>query len=265
MHCLYTRNTNFQTSGILFKVAAPDTYKEECLKAKKMLETFSNFASIKNVKKYKAEITTYISLIKKFKGFWVMVHSLSPYDSCSRDVKVNSIRSKDADISEARTGLSPTLMECETFLPKPLRSEWKVLKRKIASKAAKKGLLQRVPSYLKGSGCFGRMGDLCILKNLQTGRTCSLECKWHGQYDLVHMDQAQFFQGCSRIAKELPVFKKTRFGTYSHICNSSYPALNSNITYRCIEDAKSGYHVYRQQTELELGRHSSNIMPLTLQ
>ena len=94
----------------MFKVVAADSYVEECKKAKKMLETFSKFASIKNAKKYKEEITTYISSIKQFKGFRVTVHLLSPYDSCNRDVQVYPKKIQDADVSEARMGLSPTLM-----------------------------------------------------------------------------------------------------------------------------------------------------------
>ena len=101
------------------------------------------------------------------------------------------------------------------------------------------------------------MGDLCILKNLQSGGICNLECKWHGQYDMVDMDSnAISFTLCSRVAKELPVFKRARFGEYTPICNNNYRAVNSNVTYRCVKDEKIGYHVYRQQTDLELGRHS---------
>ena len=241
----------------MFKVVATDSYVEECVKAKKMLETFSNFASIKNAKKYKEEITKYISSISLFRGFRVKVHLLSPYDSCNRDVQVYPKIIKDTDISEARMGLNPTLMECLMFLPKPMKSNWKVLKQTVSSKESEIKMLRRVPSNLKLFGCFGRVGDLCILKNIQSGGICNLECKWHGQYDLVDMDsKAIFFKSCSRVAKELPLFKRARQGKYNHICNSSYPALNSNITYGCVRDEKHGYYVYRKQTELELGRQS---------
>ena len=241
----------------MFKVVATDSYVEECVKAKKMLETFSNFASIKNAKKYKEEITKYISSIRLFRGFRVKVHLLSPYDSCNRDVQVYPKIIKDTDISEARMGLNPTLMECLMFLPKPMKSNWKVLKQTVSSKESEIKMLRRVPSNLKLFGCFGRVGDLCILKNIQSGGICNLECKWHGQYDLAHMESnANLFNACSRVPKELPVFKKTRWGKYSRICNRNYPALNKKVTYRCVKNDKKGYYVYRQQTELELGRLS---------
>ena len=241
----------------MFKVVATDSFVEECVKAKKMLATFSNFASIKNAKKYKEEITKYISSIRLFRGFRVKVHLLSPYDSCNRDVQVYPKIIKDTDISEARMGLNPTLMECLMFLPKPMKSNWKVLKQTVSSKESEIKMLRRVPSNLKLFGCFGRVGDLCILKNIQSGGICNLECKWHGQYDLAHMESnANLFNACSRVPKELPVFKKTRWGKYSRICNRNYPALNKKVTYRCVKNDKKGYYVYRQQTELELGRLS---------
>ena len=223
-----------------------------------MLETFSNFASIKNAKKYKAEINTYISSIKQFKGFGVKVHLLSPYDACNKEVQVNPKKIKDADISgAARMGLNPNLMECLMYLPKPMRSKWKVLKPTTSSKELKRKLLRKVPRFLSWFGCFARVGGMCILKNLKSGEICKLQCKWHGQYDLAHMESnANLFNACSRVPKELPVFKKTRWGKYSRICNRNYPALNKKVTYRCVKNDKKGYYVYRQQTELELGRLS---------
>ena len=58
------------------------------------------------------------------------------------------------------------------------------------------------------------------------------------------------------IFQDLPVFKKAPWGRYPHICNRSYPSLNSKVTYNCVGNEEIGYHVYREQTELELSRHS---------
>ena len=240
----------------MFKVVATDSYVEECVKAKKMLETFSNFASIKNAKKYKEEITKYISSIRLFRGFRVKVHLLSPYDSCNRDVQVYPKIIKDTDISEARMGLNPTLMECLMFLPKPMKSNWKVLKQTVSSKESEIKMLRRVPSNLKLFGCFGRVGDLCILKNIQSGGICNLECKWHGQYDVVGTDKnTNLHNSCSRMAKSIPVLRKPRFDEYPHFCNRSYPALDNQVSYQCVGNAEVGYYFYRQQTKLELNRH----------
>ena len=252
---LYTYTPNFHNSGILFKIVANDSYVEECLKAKQMLESFSNFASIENLKKYEAEITSYISSIKQFKGFEVKVHLLSPYDACNRDVPETHKSIKDTDSSAARMGLSPTLMECEMYLPRPMRSHWKVQKNIIKTHNAR--LVQKFPSFLKWYGCFGRLGDFCILKNLQSGEMCKLQCKWHGQYDIVDKDSnANISEACSQVPKELPVFKKAWKGKYPHICNSKYSAVNRNVTYWCATNTKKEYYVFRKQTELELRRHS---------
>ena len=139
-----------------------------------------------------------------------------------------------------------------------MRYSWKVIKQTPSfDKYIYEKLLREVHPDIKLFGCLGRAGDLCILKNLRSGGICNLKCKWHGQYDLVDMDSnANFFKACSTLAKELPVFKKAFYGKYPHICNRSYPALNSKVTYRCVGNEKIGYHMYRQQTELELGRHS---------
>ena len=96
------------------------------MNAKQMLNSFDNFAPIDNTNKYKAEIATYISSIKHFKGFGVKVHLISPYDSCDREIQEH-FKSVDADIVGARMGLSTALMECVMFLPEPMRHNWEVL------------------------------------------------------------------------------------------------------------------------------------------
>ena len=260
MYCLYTCNTIFWTSGILFKVDATDSYLEECVKAKRMLGTFSKFASIYSVKKYEAEITTYISTIKQLRGFGVKVYLLSPYDSCDTEVQVHTKIIMDADISASRMGLSPTLMECAMFLPEQMIYNWRVFKQTRSSvyeNSSKHIMYKKHLKILKLAGCVGRVGDLCILKNLYSRGICNLKCKWHGQYDLFDMDiNTTVFNTCSRIIKRLPVFEMARWGRYPSICNNSYPIRNNLVSYKCAGNRKIGYYVYRHQTNLELSRHS---------
>ena len=240
----------------MFKVVAKENYLEECVNAKQMLNSFDNFATIDNTNKYKAEIATYISSIKQFKGFGVKVHLLSPYDSCDREIQEH-FKSVDADIVGARMGLSTALMECVMFLPEPMRHNWEVLtKPNLTNKYVQNRILGVTHPIVKNFSCFGRLGDLCILKELQSGEICNLECKWHGQYDVGDTDKNTNLQkSCSRMAKRIPVLKKPRFDKYPHFCNRSYPALNNKVSYHCVGNEKVGYYFYRQQTELELNRH----------
>ena len=225
-----------------------------------MLNTFSKFASIDNVKKYKAEVTEYTSAIRQFKGFNVEVYLLSPYDSCNREPQVQTKSSVDADFFAARMGLNPTLVECIMVLPEGKRYSWRVFRQIAVSKyeySSKQIMYKQHFKVLKVEGCVGRVGDLCILKNLHTGMKCNLKCKWHGQYDLFDTDmKTKAFNTCRTITDRLPVFKRARIGEYPIICNKSYPIRNRQVSYKCAGNTQIGYYVYRPKTKLELNRLS---------
>ena len=244
----------------MFKVDETDSYLEECAKAKKMLDTFSDFASKDHARKYEAEIVAYTSSIKKLNGFNVKVYLLSPYNSCDRELQVHNKSGMDADISAARMGLSTTLMECLMVLPRQMRYNWNVLKQTTVSKyenPTRNKMLIRNLRALKLESCVGHVGDLCILKNRYTGLNCTLKCKWHGQYDLFDTDtETKAFEECRRITHRLPVLKKGRKREYPIICNKNYTMRVKGISYECIGNKETGYYVYRQQTELELSRRS---------